>query len=474
MTLSKTALTLLHHFDVSRLFYGEEHSKIAEISASGMGKTVLPKPPWRSKLESRTALGFNSSLPFLFFFFHGGGSMSNRAKFLVPCSAQLPANQKSKSGTRLFQSGAAVLIAGAYLCLIAIPAILLYEHFSYREMPADPPQAISSEPISLQPIPASVQFVPSKANSVNLVTEQAEQNSEAVAQNVEQQLWPDFGSYNETYQGTQAFWGDPVLSPADCWNVLKVATALLFCAIFALLQMSKVQQLLRFIRRRIAFQLGFTSRGGSAAFRKRRKGQISYLTKHFFDQQLVRIALCLIIIAPFAAVFCLSQPTQAVQSAQSISKEQEQVAARWPLWSFNQSKASDFLADWQSSPYGNASAASHLAQVDWSRVFLHVAAVLWAILTEWRLVVPMVLVLLFFRSARQAKVTGHRSSLKQYLRQLSQYFLPVAQRSVSAVNRLVSGKQSVRQLASTPVLQISGKQQRFARWKIKLKQRVLH
>jgi hypothetical protein len=85
----------------------------------------------------------------------------------------------------------------------------------------------------------------------------------------------------------------------------------------------------------------------------------------------------------------------------------------------------------------------------------------------------MVLLLLFFRSARQAKVTGQRSNLKQNLRQLSQYFLPVAQRSVSAVNRLVSGKQSVRQVASAPVLQISGKQQRFAQWKIKLKQRAV-
>jgi hypothetical protein len=85
----------------------------------------------------------------------------------------------------------------------------------------------------------------------------------------------------------------------------------------------------------------------------------------------------------------------------------------------------------------------------------------------------MVLMLLFLRSARQAKVTGRRSNLKQNLRQLSQYFSPVAQRSVPAVSRLVSGKQSLRQVAA-PVLQISGKQQRFAQWKIKLKQRALH
>ncbi len=429
---------------------------------------MLSKPSWRSRLESRTALcfglSFKSSLQFLFFFFHGGGSMSNRAKFLVPYSAQLPANQKSKSGMRLFQSGAGVLIAGAYLFVIAIPAILLYEHFSYREMPADHPQAVSLEPISSEPISASVQFVPSRANSVNLVTEQAEQNSEAVAQNVEQQLWPDFGSYNETCQGLSSFGGEPVISVPDCWSILQVATAMFACAIFALLQMSKVQQSLRFIRRRIAFQLGFTSRGGSAAFRNRRKGQISYLTKHFFDRQLVRVALCLIMVAPVAAVFCLSESARPMQSA---IDEQSIATANWLPWRINQSKYSDFVGDWQASPYGNASAATHLAQVDWPGVFLHVAAVLWAIFTEWRLVVPMVLSLLFFRSARQAKVTGQRSNLKQNLRQLSQYFVPV-------VHRFLPAKQSMRQVASAPVLQISGKQQRFAQWKIKIKQRALH
>lgn len=299
---------------------------------------MLSKLAWRSRLVSRTALGLNSSLQFLFFFFNGGGSMSNRAKFLLARSAHQPKNQKPNSG---------------------------------------------------------------------------------------------------------------------------------------LLQISKVQQSLRFIRRRIAFQLGFTSRGGSAAFRNRRKGQISYLTKHFFDQQLVRVALCLIMIAPVAAAFCLSQPTQAVQSAQSISKEHEQVVASWPLWSFNQSKYSDFWADWQASPYGNASAAAHASRVNWPGVFLHVATVLWAILTEWRLVVPLLIVLLFFRSARQAKVSGRRADLKQNLFQLSQYFLPIVHKFVPVFHRAIPGKQSLQPMASAPVLQISGKQQRFAQWKIKLKQRAL-
>lgn len=383
--------------------------------------------------------------------------MSNRAKFLVPYSAQLPANQKSKSGMRLFQSWAVVFIAAAYLGVVVVPVTLLLAGFSYSEVRITPPP-------TLEPSGHCVHLVPSKALNVNLVTEQAERNMQAVAQNVEQQLFCDFASPNTDNQRTQAFWGDPVLSPADCWNVLKVATALLFCAIFALLQMSKVQQSLRFIRRRIAFQLGFASRGGSAAFRNRRKGQISYLTKHFFDRQLVRVALCLLMTGPVAVVFCLSQPAQPTQTA---SYEQFPAATNWLPWRVNQSKYSDFVGDWQASPYGNASAAAHLAQVDWSRVCLHVASVLWAILTEWRLVVPTVLILLFFRSARQAKVTGQRSSLRQNLRQLSQYFVPV-------LHRYLPAKQGVRQVASATVLQISGKQQRFAQWKIKIKQRAVH
>jgi len=43
-----------------------------------------------------------------------------------------------------------------------------------------------------------------------LVDQQAEQNTTAVAQNVEQQLWPDFGAYNETYDNLSSFGG-----PAD-------------------------------------------------------------------------------------------------------------------------------------------------------------------------------------------------------------------------------------------------------------------
>jgi len=385
--------------------------------------------------------------------------MSNRAKFLVPYSAQLPANQKSKSGMRLFQVVVGVLVAGAYLCVVAASAMSLYEKFSYKEVRVTAPEP------AIKSIPEHVKFVPSKAKIVNLVTEQADQNSEAVAQNVEPQLWPDFGAYNESYGGSLVFWGDDSSDSSTIVSTYwSTAIAMFACAIFALLQMSKVQQSLRFIRRRIAFQLGFASRGGSAAFRNRRKGQISYLTKHFFDRQLVRVALCLLMTGPVAVVFCLSQPAQPTQTA---SYEQFPAATNWLPWRVNQSKYSDFVGDWQASPYGNASAAAHLAQVDWSRVCLHVASVLWAILTEWRLVVPTVLILLFFRSARQAKVTGQRSSLRQNLRQLSQYFVPV-------LHRYLPAKQGVRQVASATVLQISGKQQRFAQWKIKIKQRAVH
>lgn len=50
----------------------------------------------------------------------------------------------------------------------------------------------------------------------NLVTEQAEQNTEAVAQNVEQQLWPDYSQYNDVYQGESAFWSDDIIS--NCFH----------------------------------------------------------------------------------------------------------------------------------------------------------------------------------------------------------------------------------------------------------------
>lgn len=64
------------------------------------------------------------------------------------------------------------------------------------------------------PLPAEPEydpdFVPPAAT--NLVTQQAEQNSEAVAQSLEPRLWPDFNSYNDTYQGTSSFGGRDIIS----------------------------------------------------------------------------------------------------------------------------------------------------------------------------------------------------------------------------------------------------------------------
>lgn len=45
----------------------------------------------------------------------------------------------------------------------------------------------------------------------SLVRQQAEQDIPAVAQNVEQKLWPDFGGYNDNYEGLAAFGGDDIL-----------------------------------------------------------------------------------------------------------------------------------------------------------------------------------------------------------------------------------------------------------------------
>jgi hypothetical protein len=56
------------------------------------------------------------------------------------------------------------------------------------------------------------------ATYTSLVQEQAEQNALAVAQNVEQQLWPDFGAYNDTYDGMAAFWGEDIVSNL-CSNI---------------------------------------------------------------------------------------------------------------------------------------------------------------------------------------------------------------------------------------------------------------
>lgn len=58
----------------------------------------------------------------------------------------------------------------------------------------------------------TARYVYDSAGQTTLVQEQAEQSTDAVAQNVEAKLWPAFGSYNETYEGLAAFWGDDIIS----------------------------------------------------------------------------------------------------------------------------------------------------------------------------------------------------------------------------------------------------------------------
>lgn len=65
-----------------------------------------------------------------------------------------------------------------------------------------------------RPLPAEPEYDPDFVPPAvtNLVTQQAEQNIEAVAQSLEPELWPDFNSYNDTYQGLSAFWADDIIS----------------------------------------------------------------------------------------------------------------------------------------------------------------------------------------------------------------------------------------------------------------------
>jgi len=60
-----------------------------------------------------------------------------------------------------------------------------------------------------EPKPMFIEYGP---RNTTLVQQQAEQNTTAVAQNVEQQLWPDFGVYNDTYDGLSYFGGEDIIS----------------------------------------------------------------------------------------------------------------------------------------------------------------------------------------------------------------------------------------------------------------------
>jgi len=74
------------------------------------------------------------------------------------------------------------------------------------------------------PLPAEPEYDPvfGPPLATNLVTQQGEQNSEAVAQNIEQQFWPEFGAYNETDDGLTAFWSDDIIANffANIWQLV--------------------------------------------------------------------------------------------------------------------------------------------------------------------------------------------------------------------------------------------------------------
>ncbi len=61
------------------------------------------------------------------------------------------------------------------------------------------------------PDPLVVTQTLKNAGEATLVQQQAEQNSAAVAQHIEELLWPDFGVSNETYSGLSAFWSDDTI-----------------------------------------------------------------------------------------------------------------------------------------------------------------------------------------------------------------------------------------------------------------------
>lgn len=58
----------------------------------------------------------------------------------------------------------------------------------------------------------------------SLVQQQAEQDIPAVAQNVEQKLWPDFGAYNDTYEGLRHF-GEMTSSPTSSLTLVNLSVS---------------------------------------------------------------------------------------------------------------------------------------------------------------------------------------------------------------------------------------------------------
>ncbi len=96
----------------------------------------------------------------------------------------------------------------------AIALLLAYSFQAQSCLPLNP----ESDHDEFECVGVSVQYSGSSENTqscvesppgpTTLVREQAEQNTDTVAQNVEAKLWPAFGSYSETHECVCAFGGD--------------------------------------------------------------------------------------------------------------------------------------------------------------------------------------------------------------------------------------------------------------------------
>lgn len=109
-------------------------------------------------------------------------------------------------------SGNCLALASAAIFLV--PSVVL---FCAMHTPAAERQAVQLAPS----YSACVLRLASYDGS--LVQQQAEHNTPAVAQNIQQQIWPDFGAYNDEYDPLSAFWSDDPLS-----NFCNILPALLF------------------------------------------------------------------------------------------------------------------------------------------------------------------------------------------------------------------------------------------------------
>jgi hypothetical protein len=111
---------------------------------------------------------------------------------------------------KLSGNGLALLLASALL----IPSVFL---FCAVHKPADQSPVVLATGLAVRVDAVySVKLLRSVSYDasvpVSLVQEQAEQNTPAVAQNVQQQLWEEISVYNDRYDGLSASWGDDIVS----------------------------------------------------------------------------------------------------------------------------------------------------------------------------------------------------------------------------------------------------------------------